>query len=199
MSALGSRHLRIRHGAIRAYRHLRRTPLTRKLGRNKQAAQFRTREQNLAKVSKAARTAGGLAGTGADATAHSAEAVRLLVTIPVGDPVQVDAFRNLDKLFRHVDNALHRAIEHGFNTRIYLVRNTLPRIDPTDGLQPHLARQIFEPLQHQGRTPLVAVARRYLRTDPVRMAPPGVAAINRADFRKAINYRRTTGGGGVAL
>lgn len=160
-----------------------------------QAAEFRTREQNLAKVSRAARTAGGLAGTGAGATAHSAEAVRLLVTIPVGDPVKINAFRNLDKLFRHVDNALHRAIEHGFNTRIYLVRNTLPRIDPTDGLQPHRAQQIFEPLHQDGRTPLVATARRYLRTDPVRMAPPGFAAIDRADFRNAINHRRNSGNG----
>lgn len=160
-----------------------------------QAAQFRIREQNLAKVLKAARTAGGLAGTGADATAHSADAVRLLVTIPVGEAIQLDALRNLEKLFRHVDNTLHRAIEHGFNTRIYLIRNTLPRIDPTDGLQPHRVRQIFEPLQHEGRTPLVAVARRYLRTDPVRMAPPGIAIFSRTDFRNAINRRRSNGRG----
>lgn len=164
-----------------------------------QSAQFRTREQNLAKVLRAARTAGGLAGTGADATQHSAEAVRLLVNIPVGEAVPLDALRNLEKLFRHVDNTLHRAIDHGFRTRIYLVRNTLPRIDPTDGLQPHQAHQIFEPLQREGRTPLAAVARRYLRTDPVRMAPPGAAAINRADFRNAINHRRSTGSGEVAL
>lgn len=160
-----------------------------------QAALFRRREQNLGKISKAARTAGGLAGTGASATQHSADAVRLLITIPVGEPIDVGALRNLDKLFRHVDNTLHRAIEHGFNTRIYLVRNTLPRIDPTDGLQPHQARQIFYPLQHEGRTPLVAVARRYLRSDPVRMTPPGFAAISRADFRDAISHRRNTGRG----
>lgn len=159
-----------------------------------QAAQFRRREQNLAKVSRAARAAGGLAGTGASATQHSADATRLLVTIPVGAMIDVDALRNLDKLFRHVDNALHRAIEHGFNTRIYLVRNTLPRIDPADGLQPHQARQIFEPLQREGRTPLIAVARRSLRADPVRMAPPGYAAISRADLRSAVNHRRRTGG-----
>lgn len=140
-----------------------------------QAAQFRNREQNLGKVSKAARTADGLAGTGASATQHSSDAVRLLVTIPVGEAIGVDALRNLEKLFRHVDNTLCRAIEHGFNTRIYLVRNTLPRIDPTDGLQPHQARQIFEPLQHEGRAPLVALARRHLRSDPVRMAPQGLS------------------------
>lgn len=159
-----------------------------------QAAQFRRREQSLAKVSKAARAAGGLAGTGASATQHSADAVRLLVTIPVGEMIDVDALRNLDKLFRHVDNTLRRAIEHGFNTRIYLVRNTLPRIDPADGLQPHQARQIFEPLQREGRTPLIAVARRSLRSDPLRMAPPGYAAISRADLRNAVNRRRRTGG-----
>ncbi|MGY0390581.1 hypothetical protein ACWZJV_26715 [Nocardioides sp. WG-D5] len=164
-----------------------------------QAAQFRRREQNLAKVSKTARTAGGLAGTGASATQRSADAVRLLATIPIGEMIDVDALRNLDKLFRHIDNALHRAIEYGFNTRIYLVRNTLPRIDPTDGLQPHRARQIFEPLQHEGRTPLVAVARRYLRTAPVQIAPPGVAAINRADFDNAINRRRSSGRGRASL
>lgn len=160
-----------------------------------QAACFRTREQNLAKVLKAARTAGGLAGTGAEATQHSAEAVQLLIKVPVGEAVQVDALRNLVKLFRHVDNTLNRAIDRGFRARIYLVRTRLPRIDPTDGHQPHQARQIFEPLQHEGRTPLVAVAHRYLRTDPIPMAPPQRAEFDRADFRRAINHRRNTGGG----
>ncbi|MER7604684.1 hypothetical protein [Nocardioides sp. NPDC127503] len=160
-----------------------------------QAAHFRRREQNLGRVSKAARTAGGLAGTGASATQHSADAVRLLVTIPTNEAIDVDAIRNLVKLFRHVDNTLCRAIEHGFNTRIYFVRNTLPRVDPGDGLLVHQACQTFEPLQHKGRARLIAVARRYLRAAPAPMSAPGTAAITRADFRTAINHRRNNGRG----
>jgi hypothetical protein len=144
-----------------------------------QAARFRHREQTYATLGRAARSAGGLAGTGAAATRHSADAAQRLVTIPVGEPIPVDAVRNLDKLFRHVDNAIGAAIEHGFNTRIYLVRRTLPRIDPTDGRLAHQARQLFEPLRREGDTPLIAVARRHLRTDSVRMAAPGDSADRR--------------------
>lgn len=163
-----------------------------------QAARFRHRERGYATLGRASRSAAGLAGTGAAATRHSADAARTLVTIPVGEPVSPEAFRNLDKLFRHVDNRLAAAIEQGFNTRIYLVRATLPRIDPTDGALAHQAREIFEPLQREGRTPLIAVARRYLRTDPVAMVPPGSAAITRADFRSAINHRQS-GSDGLSL
>lgn len=155
-----------------------------------QAARFRRRERTYAALTRASRTAAGVAGTGAEATRHSAEATRLVVRIPVGEPISVEALRNLDKLVRHVDNRLAAAIEQGFKLRVYLVRSSLPRIDPTDGKLAHQARVIYEPLQRDGRTPLIAVARRRLRTDYVRMAAPGDAAITRADFRAAINHRQ---------
>lgn len=155
-----------------------------------QAAHFRRREQTYGALIRASRTAAGLAGTGAEATRHSAEATRLLVRIPVGAPLNVQALRNLDKLVRHVDNRLAAGIEQGFNVRIYLVRSTLPRIDPSDGNLAHQARVIYEPLQREGRAPLIALARQRLRTDPVRMAAPGDAAITRADFRAAMNHRQ---------
>lgn len=155
-----------------------------------QAARFRRRERTYAALTRASRTAAGLAGTGAEATWHSAEATRLLVKIPVGEPISVEGLRNLDKLVRHVDNRVAAAIEQGFKLRVYLVRSSRPRIDPADGRLVHRARVIYEPLERDGRTPLIALARRRLRTDPVRMAAPGDAAITRADFRSAINHRQ---------
>lgn len=155
-----------------------------------QSARFRTREQTYAKLLRASRGAAGLAGTGAIATGHSAHVARLLMTIRVGEPISVEAFRNLDKLFRHVDNALCAAIEQGFNTRLYLVRRTLPRIDPTDGRSTHRAREIYDPVERDVRTPLIAVARRRLRTEPPHTAAPGNASFSRTDFRAAINRRR---------
>lgn len=158
-----------------------------------QAAHFRRRERTYASLSRASRTAAGLAGTGAEATRHSADAVRLLVQVPVGEPIKVEALRNLDKLCRHVDNRLASTIEQGFSVRLYFVRRTLPRIDPTDGKLAHRSRVIYEPLQRDGGSPLIAVARRHLRSDPVRMAPPGDAAFTRADFRAAIDHRQHGG------
>lgn len=160
-----------------------------------QATGFRARERTYAKLSKASRTAAGLAGTGAIATRHSADAVRHLATIDSAEFDDAHAFRNLEKLFRHVDNAICEAIEQGFTTRLYLVRRALPRIDATDGNLTHRAREIFDPLQHEGRTPLIAVARRHLRTDPVPMAAPGDAAIARVDFRASINRHRSHSNG----
>lgn len=163
-----------------------------------QSARFRTREQTYAKLLRVSRGAAGIAGTGAIATRHSAHATRLLMTIRVGEPVSVEAFRSLEKLFRHVDNALCAAIEQGFSTRLYLVRRTLPRIDPTDGRSTHRAREIYDPVQPDGRTPLIAVARRRLRTESPHMAAPGNASFSRNDFRAAINHRRGSGPGRLA-
>lgn len=155
-----------------------------------QSARFRSREQTYAKLLRASRGAAGLAGTGAIATGHSAHVATLLMAIHVGEPISVEAFRSLDKLFRHVDNALYAAIEQGFTARLYLVRRTLPRIDPTDGRSTHRAREIYDPAERKGRTPLIAVARRQLRTEPPRMAAPGYSSFSRNDFRAAINHRR---------
>ena len=155
-----------------------------------QAAHFRHRERAYAALIRASRSAAGLAGTGAEATRHSADAARLLVQIPVGHPINSEALRNLDKVARHVDNRLAAAIEHGFKLRVYLVRSSLPRIDPNDGKLAHQTRVTYEPLRREGRAPLIALTRRHLRTDPAIMAPPGDAAITRADFRAAVNHRQ---------
>lgn len=163
-----------------------------------QAARFHAREQTYARLLRAARGAGGLAGTGAAATGHSAQAVRLLATIHLGEPITIDAFRNLDKLFRHVDKRLSAAIEHGFNTRLYLVRRTLPRIDSTDGRTTHGARYFYDPLPREGQSPLIAIARRHLHTEPPRMAAPGSSAFSRTDLRAAIS-NRSGGASGLSV
>lgn len=158
-----------------------------------QAARFRRREHAYGRLTRASRAAAGLAGTGSAATQHSADAVRALATLPVDALITKDAWRNLAKLAHHVDNRICAAIEEGFNTRLYLIRRPLPRIDATDGNLVHRTREIFDPLQHEGRPPLIAIARRYLHTEAPRMVAPGEAAISRADFRTAIAHRQHNG------
>lgn len=158
-----------------------------------QAANFRDRERTYRSLCRAACSAAGLAGTGATATQHSADATTRLAAIPPDAKIPSTDLRKLDKLFRHVDNALGAAIEHGFSTRLYLVRCTRPRIDTADGRLVHQERTAFGPLQRGSRTPLVTIARRELRADPVRMTAPGSAAIRRADLRAAINRWRQHG------
>lgn len=152
-----------------------------------QAANFRDRERTYRSLCRASNSAAGLAGTGAEATQHSADATIRLAAIPPETKISKSDFRNLDKLFRHVDNTVYTAIEQGFNMRLYLVRCSRPRIDTTDGRLIHQKRTAFAPLPHGSHTPLVTIARRDLRVDPVRMTAPGSAAIRRADFRTAIN------------
>lgn len=71
----------------------------------------------------------------------------------------------------------------------------LPRIDSAEGRLTHQCREIFDPLaRDSSRTPLIALARRHLRTDPVRIAVPGSStAITRDDFRAEISHRRMRG------
>lgn len=157
------------------------------------ANRFHRREHAYGSLLRASRTTAGLLGTGAEATRHSADAVNRLVSVSATSPIPVGSLHDLDTLFRQVDNALCAAIEDGFGARLYFVRRALPRIDPTDGHLTHQARELFDPLQREGRTPLITIARRYLRTDPVRTVAPGNTAITRADFRAAISQRRSHG------
>lgn len=157
------------------------------------ANRFQRREHAYGSLLRASRTAAGLLGAGAEATRHSADAVNRLVSISAASPIPVGSLHDLATLFRQVDNALCTAIEEGFGARLYFVRRALPRIDPTDGHLTHQARELFDPLQREGRTPLITIARRYLRTDPVRKATPNNTGITRADFHAAIAQRRSRG------
>ncbi|MER7303201.1 hypothetical protein ABTX24_26345 [Nocardioides sp. NPDC127514] len=157
------------------------------------ANRFHRREHAYGSLLRASRTAAGLLGTGAEATRHSADAVDRLVSISAVSPIPLGSLHELDTLFRQVDNALCAAIEEGFSARLYFVRRALPRIDPTDGHLTHQARELFDPLQCKGHTPLITIARRYLRTNPVRTAAPSITAMTRADFHAAINQRRSRG------
>lgn len=154
---------------------------------------FHRREHAYGSLLRASRTAAGLLGTGAEATRHSADAVNRLVSISAAAPIPVGSLHDLATTFRQVDNALFAAIEEGFGARLYFVRRALPRIDPTDGHLTHQARELFDPLQRAGRTPLITIARRYLRTNPVRTAAPNDTAITRAAFHNAIAQRRQHG------
>lgn len=156
------------------------------------ANRFHRREHAYGSLLRASRTAAGLLGTGAEATRHSAAAVNRLVSISAASPISVGSLHDLGTLFRQVDNALCAAIEEGFGARLYFVRRALPRIDPTDGHLTHQARELFDPLQREGRTPLITVARRYLRTDSIRTTTPNNAVMTRADFSAAINQRRSS-------
>lgn len=158
------------------------------------ANRFHRREHAYGSLLRASRTAAGLLGTGAEATRRSADAVNRLVSISAVSPIPLGSLHELDTLFRQVDNALCAAIEEGFSARLYFVRRALPRIDPTDGHLTHQARELFDPLQREGRTPLITIAQRYLRTNPVRPAAPNNTAITRADFHAAIKQRRSRGG-----
>ncbi|WP_406021843.1 hypothetical protein OH802_21385 [Nocardioides sp. NBC_00850] len=160
-----------------------------------QAASFRARERTYRSLCRASSSAAGLAGTGAVATQHSADATTRLAAIPPETRIARSEFRNLSKLFRHVDNTLCSAIEQGFSTRLYLVRCTRPRIDTTDGRLVHQSRTAVGPVQRRSHVPLITIARRELRTDPVPMTGPGDAAIRRADLRAAIDQHRSRSDG----
>lgn len=157
------------------------------------ADRFRRRERAYESLVRASRTAAGFLGTGAEATRHSADAVNRLAGVSAESPIPVSSFRDLNMLFRQVDNALCAALEQGFGARIYLVRRTLPRIDSAEGRLTHQCREIFDPLARDSRTPLIALARRHLHTDPARMAAPGSTTITRDDFRAEMSRRRKRG------
>jgi hypothetical protein len=147
------------------------------------------REQTYKRLIDETRNVGGLAGSGGQAAAETANAVGRLRRIHVDQITRPEPLHDLDKLFTRTDARVAAIIEQGVAERLYFVSVSVPRIVDGTGQLVSPARERYVPITSPVQTDLIAITRHDLCTAPTLCVPPAGAHDSREELRESIDHR----------
>lgn len=155
---------------------------------------WRKRASTFLHLIHATRDFGGMVGNGGPAAGEAslaASRAEHLLRAAIGDPVAPDAgsVRNLQHLFRALDERLSQVIQQGARERTYFMRVPFPRVDQDAAGIVKPVRHRYTPITSDVGSELLEIVRTELRpTIPPPKAPKRAAA-SREELVAALSHR----------
>lgn len=150
------------------------------------AAKWDHRHETYRQLIDQSRNLRGLVGNGR-AAADGALAAARMNNLSPADTISGNQLRHLDALFTHIDRRLAAITRAGASDRSYLLRVTIPRIDPSSAGAVKGQRARHVPLDVPTRARLLITVDRRLRAPAPRRDVSPTSATDRAAFVRSIN------------